>query len=70
MNDKERRIQILDIVVVIVLFIVGCIAGKLVMTHISDTWVAFNGPAIGVIAIGELLWWRARKKILKKWEED
>ena len=70
MFDKERRIQILDIAVVIVLFIVGCIVGKLVMVHVSDTWIAFNGPAIGILAVGELIWWRARKKILKKWEEE
>lgn len=70
MIDKERRIQMLDIVVVIALFIVGCIAGKLVMVHVSDTWMAFNGPTIGILAAGELIWWIIRKRLLKKWEED
>lgn len=54
--ENEKRIQILDIVVVIALFIVGCIAGKLVMTIVSDTWIAFDGPTIGVLAVGELIW--------------
>lgn len=62
--------QALDITVTILLFVVGCIAGKIMMIYASDTWIAFNGPAIGILAIGELVWWRIRKNIKKKWEED
>lgn len=70
MIDEDKRIQVLDIVVVVVLFIVGCIAGKLVMTYVSYTWIAFNGPAIGLVAVGEQIWWRIRRKLIKEWEED
>jgi hypothetical protein len=69
-TEHERKMQALDITVTILLFIVGCIVGKLVMSHISNTWLDFNGPAIGILAIGELIWWRVRKRIIKKWEED
>ena len=51
--DKERKLQVLDIVVTIGLFTIGCIVGKLVMMQ-YDTWLSFNGPAIGVFAIGEI----------------
>lgn len=27
-----------------------------------DTWLSFNGPALGVLAAGGLIWWRIRKK--------
>ncbi len=64
--DKEKRLQVLDITVVIVLFIVACVAGKVVMIHVSDTWIGFNGPAIGILAVGELVWWRIRKRLIKK----
>lgn len=70
MIEHERKIQALDITVTTLLFVVGCIAGKIMMICASDTWIAFNGPAIGILAIGELIWWRIRKRIKKKWEED
>lgn len=68
--DYERKLQILDITITIVLFIIGCVAGQLMMVYASDTWLSFNGPAFGVLIIGGLVWWRIRKKLIKKWEED
>ena len=70
MIGHERKLQALDITVTILLFVIGCVAGKIMMIYASDTWIAFNGPAIGILAIGELVWWRIRKNIKKKWEED
>ena len=70
MIEHERKMQALDITVTILLFVVGCIAGKIMMIYASDTWIAFNGQAIGILAIGELVWWRIRKIIKKKWEEE
>ena len=67
MLDREKKLQVLDIGVVIVLFIIGCLIGKLVMIR-YDTWISFNGPALGVLAIGGLIWWRIRKWLIKKWE--
>lgn len=64
--DQERKMQILDISVTVVLFIVACILGKVSMNHFGDTWIAFNGPALGTLAVGELVWWRIRKIITKK----
>jgi len=68
--EHERKMQALDMTVIIVLFIIGCVAGKLMMIYASDTWIAFNGPALGVLAVGELARWRVGKRIKKKWEED
>ncbi len=68
--DYERKLQILDITITIVLFIIGCVAGKLMMVYVSDTWFSFNGSALGVLITGELVWWRIRKIRIKKWEED
>ena len=70
MIEHERKMQVMDITVIILLFVIGCIAGKIMMIYASDTWISFNGPAIGILVIGELIWWRIRKIIKKKWEED
>ena len=68
MLDHERKLQILDITITIVLFIIGCVAGRFMMIYTSDTWIACNGPAIGIIVIGELIWWRVRKRWIRKWK--
>lgn len=68
MLDQEKKLQALDITVIMVLFVVGCMVGKLVMVNISDTWIGFNGPALGIIAIGELIWRRIRKVIERRLE--
>ena len=70
MIEHERKMQALDITVTIRLFIIGCVAGKIMQIYASDTWIAFNGATIGILVTGELIWWRARKRIKKKWEED
>lgn len=66
--DQEKKTQILDIVVVCILFVAGCFIGKLVKKA-YDTWLSFNGPAIGILVLGELIWWRVRKNLIKKWED-
>ena len=43
MLDYERKLQIWDITITIVLFIIGCVAGKLMTIYASDTWFSFNG---------------------------
>ena len=63
--EKERKLQILDLSIVIGLVVAGCVIGKLVMEK-YDTWISFNGPAIGVLVIGELVWWRIRKRLMSK----
>lgn len=61
---NERKMQVLDLIAVAVLFTTGCVVGKLVMENVGDTWFAFNGPALGILGIGELIWWRVRKMIV------
>lgn len=68
MLDYDRKLQILDITITIVLFIIGCVAGKLMTIYASGTWIAFNGPAIGILVVGELIWWRIRKRLIRKWK--
>lgn len=65
MDKNERRLQTLDLIVLIVLMTIGCFAGKYVMENISNTWIGFDGPALGVLAVGESIWWRARKALDK-----
>lgn len=52
--------QVLDLSVTIILFIVGCFLGKCIMNY-HDTWFAFNGPALAVLVIGEMVWWGVKK---------
>ncbi len=58
--NKERKLQILDIVVWMILIIIACIVGKLVM-NVHDTWLGFNGPVLGILGIGGLVWLKIRK---------
>lgn len=60
---KERIMQVLDIAVVTILFIGGCVVGKVIMER-YDTWLSFNGPAIGLLVVGEIIWWFIRKKYI------
>ena len=68
MNSSEKTIQVLDITATIVIFVLSCANGKVCLNH-YDTWLSFNGPALGIIAVGELVWWRVRKKIIQKCED-
>ena len=68
MWDNEKKMQVLDLSVTIILFIVGCFLGKCIMNY-HDTWFAFNGPALAVLVIGEMVWWGVRKIIYRKLEE-
>lgn len=63
--DQERRMQILDISVIVVLLIISCLLGKISMNYFGDTWIAFNGPALGTLAVG-VLWMVIRKRLIKK----
>lgn len=65
MLDYDNKRQIIDFAIIMILLIIGLIAGKLVMGR-YDTWIAFNGTAIGIVAVGELIWWRVKKHLLKK----
>ena len=63
------KLQILDITVTVLLFFIACYVGKLVM-NVYDTWLSFNGPAIGVLAVGELCWFGIRKLLCQSlWEQ-
>ena len=57
---REEKKMIIDLIVTIVLVSVGCYVGKLLMDK-YDTWISFNGPAIGILVIGELIWWGIKK---------
>lgn len=58
----------LDLTAVIVLFVVGCFLWKLCMSY-DNARLAFDAPALGIFAIGELVWWRVRKRIVKRIED-
>ena len=55
----------LDITIAIAIFVIGCLIGK----HLNDqygTWISFNGPAIGVLLVGELVWYFIRRLLKGK----
>ena len=70
MLDHEKKLNILDISIVCILFTIGCFVGKMVMENVGGKWIAFNGPALGILILGELIWWRIRKVINEKWEKN
>lgn len=69
MNGNETKLQILDLAISIVLYVVGCAIGKLAM-NVIDSWISFNGSAIGILLVGELLWLKVfRKAIIRYYEK-
>lgn len=68
MGFNEKRMQVLDILITVVLFVIACILGKLCMDYHGERWLAFNIPAVGTTIIGELVWCVIRKQIVKKIE--
>lgn len=67
MENTEKKLEILDFVILFGLIAVGCFAGKLVMDRVSDTILGFNGPAIGILVVGELIWSQIRKTLQQHW---
>lgn len=65
MIDVEKKIQLLDFIVLFICVFAGCLAGRYVMRHISNSILGFNVPAIGVLIIGEYVWMKIRKMIIK-----
>jgi uncharacterized membrane protein YciS (DUF1049 family) len=63
MDNTEKKLEILDFVVLFGLIIAGCLAGKFVMSRVLDTILGFNGPAIGVLVCGEIIWMKVRKHL-------
>lgn len=69
MVKQEKKIQLLDISMIIGLFFAACFFGKISMDYFGDTWIAFNGPALGILVVGGVIWWAIRRFIIKKWDE-
>lgn len=70
MTDTENKIQLLDFIVLFICVFTGCLAGRYVMNHISNSILGFNGPAIGVLVIGELVWLKVRGILQKRWSRQ
>lgn len=66
----ETKLQILDMVILMALVLVGCMAGKAMMIHSSDSILGFNIPAIGVLVAGELIWAKVRSILRQRWSEQ
>ncbi len=67
--ENEKKLEILDICVIFALFLVACLLGKLCMNRFGDTWISFNGPALGTLAVGGTIWRKIRRIIKRKLEE-
>lgn len=70
MQDRDGKLRIIDIAVTMTLFISGCITSKFFIERVEDTWFMFNGPALSVLVIGEMIWWKIRKKIIAGWDSQ
>ena len=60
----EKRMEVINLIVIIALFIIGCAIEKYVMNGNNNSWISFTGTAIGVFLIGEGLWDLIRIKIV------
>ena len=50
--DKEQKMQIMKIAIVIGFLVAGCIVGKTAM-NVYDMYISFNGSAIGIMLGGD-----------------
>jgi len=64
--DCDKKLQIIDIAIAFILYVLGSYIGKLVTENVADTWIAFNGSVVVVLALGEFIWWRIRKRLIRK----
>lgn len=70
MTETENKIQLFDFIVLFICVFAGCLAGRYVMDHILNSILGFNGPAIGVLVIGELIWLKTRGILQKRWSKQ
>ena len=61
----ETKRQIIDIVVVILIFTIACILGKAVLDSADGSWISFNGPVFAVMTVGFGTWFSVRKSVFK-----
>lgn len=59
---REGKQLLIDILVTVVLISFDRFIGKLFMDK-YDTWISFNGPAIGILVAGEAMWRKIRKRL-------
>lgn len=60
----EKKVEVLNLIVIIALFIIECVVGKYVMNGISNSWISITATAVGVFLVGEELWDLIRIKIV------
>lgn len=70
MFDVEKKLGVLDFVVLLGLVIIGCLSGKIAMNNVSNTIVGFNVPAIMILVVGELIWLKAKAKLQERWNKQ
>lgn len=63
MNDE--KLQKIDIAVIIVSFIIGCILGKIILNIVGINWFAFNLPVLIVLGVAETIWSLLKKNIMR-----
>lgn len=69
MQKNERIQRFICLTVTFILFILGCILGKVCHENYVDTWFSFNVPALGIFLIGELLWYIVSRKLFEMIEK-
>lgn len=65
---QEIKQQILDIVVISLIFLGAAFFGKCIMGQYRETWLCFNISALVFAGIGMFLWHFLRKKNYERYE--
>lgn len=55
MRRKKRLNDNVEMAIIFLLLLVGCVLGKLSMLHFGESMLTFNIPALGTIIVGMLL---------------
>ena len=67
MRDEKKLLTILNPIIFGLVILIASIVGKLYMMSHGDTWLSFNGPALGIVFVGFNLWVLVRGILIRKW---
>ncbi len=67
--NQEVKMQLIDMGIIIVTFLVAIFIGNLFVDKANNALVGFYLPSVATLTFGGTIWLVFRKWLIKKWEE-
>ncbi len=65
----EKELQLLDLTVTILLFMLACLIGRICINKYGDLCLMFYVSVLAMILTGEIIWRKVRKHLKDQWEQ-